>query len=338
MATTQCSTIQDCGREYEREGCLVKNEKNTIFHIKTDTVEVTDENGSTSTEKVRYKQRVNLNDLDGLYDLVDIPTVEKEDRDLTMFTTINGYLITELAKKKQICKPESEICVNGSCRPSSEMTAKMKVAEGCLAQMNGDTYLVNTESKKYKLLTDGTEPNPPAFYTTCLRDAPTVANPVDFESEYTKDGTVSGSWKQHYCKNAAPCSKDDLPVILSSRQKVLAAKGTQNKNALLSVCTESPEVCTLFAPGVTLEECTREPEACADAVLDPKNRCDYFPKGSGCVYRPPETNKDPDFYPFEKYAKILEAYNITLISLGVLLVVGAVGYAVWKRKKGGLTE
>ena len=76
MSTTQCSTIKDCGRESEREGCLVKNEKNIIFNIKTDTVEVTDENGSTSTEKVRYKQR-ELNDLDGLYDLVDIPTVEK---------------------------------------------------------------------------------------------------------------------------------------------------------------------------------------------------------------------------------------------------------------------
>ena len=340
-----CSTFEDCGLEYTSEGCLVRDERNTIFHIKTDEFE------SEDGEKrfVRYKQRVNASDLNDAITRPDIPRVDKEDRDLAMYTTVpGGYMISTLAKTKKVCTAQSRVCVNGECRPSSEMTSKVKVAGGCLAQVQGSdiglggagtteggayAMLIDTETKTYRILTDAADGDPPSFYKTCLRDAPKVKDPSKTLAGYAQKESVSKGWKQHYCSNAAPCSKDDLPVIMSERQTVVAAREKKDRAAIEQVCSNSPDVCTLFAPGVTLDECVREPEACAGVVLDPKNRCDFFPKGAGCVYRPPALDERPVFYPFEKYAKILEAYNMTLTGLAVLLVAGAVGYAVWVRKR-----
>lgn len=305
-----CEKIEDCGREYTETGCLVRDASNTIFWI-------------TSDEEGRYKQRVNRGDVES-FD--DVPRAGK-DRDLTLFETKTGYVPREIARALKPCSERSLVCVSGSCRSSSEVTAKVRVAEGCLAQKDGQAMLVDTKAKSYRVLTDSSG-SAPSFYASCLRDAPTIADAQQFDSEYSAGEPIIRAWRQHYCQNAAPCGQSDLPVILSQRQTVLAARESKSVETIASVCRTDPEICTLFAPGVTLEECTRDPEACANAVIYPKDRCDFFPKGAGCLYRPPKMDESPRFYPFEKYAKMLEGYNSTLMLLGAIFAIGAIVYAV----------
>ena len=314
-----CTALKDCGAEYTSTGCLVKDARNTVFWL-------------TSDDQSRYKQRVSRADL--AIDFADIPKVG-EDRDLSLYDTKTGYSAKEIVKTLEACPETSLVCVSGQCRPSTEATARVGGGDECLAQLDGSAMLVDKKSKTFKFLTNAEEGgSPPLFYRTCLRDAPTIADGPAFRAEYAEDEKrVGRSWRQHYCQNAKACPKSaDLPVVLSDRQRVLAARETKNLEEIASVCRYNDEVCTLFAPGVTADECRQDPEACARVVLDPQNRCDHFPKGAGCAYRPPKPDGEPATYPYETYAQLLEAYNVTLIVVSVAVVVG-VGVMVWRQRR-----
>ena len=123
--------------------------------------------------------------------------------------------------------------------------------------------------------------------------------------------------KQHYCKNAAPCSKDDLPVILFAETEGAGReRDTETKTHFFQCVPNRPSVYTLCSRCNTRGmHGSRRP---ARRGLISKIAVITF-ESSGCVYPHPKPTQTLIFACLRSMLKFWGA-NTTLISLGVLLV------------------
>ena len=218
---------------------------------------------------------------------------------------ISGYLLQgdtmsatdalNMYNKGRVCTKKPLLCAaDGKCAPTGSLTAKIKVAAGCLASNSKGVYLVDKDSQSFQTIPQDTS----AWYEACVKSAPRMKNDGALgafcaDSEMCKD--LHPSWAQFYCQNAAPAVEKDVPggVNLTDEQKVRSYKEKNQPEMIEDICAVNPRLCSRFTDSAVSETvCRNKPLECAYTIVDPATRCDHLPQTSGCPYLPPAPSKD----------------------------------------------